>query len=383
MYKLVKRPEPSRQMVFLSPILALVLTLLSGIILFLLMGVSPTEALYAFFIEPLTSLYGWAELGVKATPLVLIAVTLSVGFRAGIWNIGAEGQLTLGGICGGAVALMFYEVESIWVIPLMVLAGIAGGMLWAGIPAFLRTRFNANEILTSLMLTYVAGLLLSLLVHGAMRDPDGYNFPESRLFSDSAILPIILEDTRLHIGWLMALAVAIAAWIMMSRTLIGFEVKVLGQAPAAGRYAGFSQRNIIWFSLLLSGGAAGLAGMIEVSGPIGQVLPTISPGYGFTAIIVAFVGRLHPIGVILAGLLLALSYLGGESAQISLNLPLAVTGVFQGMLLFFLLACDVLIHYQIMKKTNHKQLIKEASDSAEISNSDIDQPLANTAAESK
>lgn len=350
LFKLSKRPEPSRQMVLLSPLLALGLTLVFGVFLFLIMGVSPSEALYAFFIEPLTTTYGWAELAVKATPLVLIAVTLSIGFRAGVWNIGAEGQLTLGGICGGAVALWFYEVESVWIIPLMVVAGILGGMLWGAIPAFLRTRFNANEILTSLMLTYVAGFLLSLLVHGVMRDPDGYNFPESRLFSDSAILPIILEGTRLHLGWLFALAAVVAAWLMISRTLIGFEVKVLGQAPAAGRYAGFSQKNIIWFSLLLSGGAAGLAGMIEVSGPIGQVLPTISPGYGFTAIIVAFVGRLHPLGVLLAGLLLALSYLGGESAQISLNLPLAVTGVFQGMLLFFLLGCDVLIHYRVVRK---------------------------------
>lgn len=350
LFKLSKRPEPSRQMVLLSPLLALGLTLVFGVFLFLIMGVSPSEALYAFFIEPLTTTYGWAELAVKATPLVLIAVALSIGFRAGVWNIGAEGQLTLGGICGGAVALWFYEVESVWIIPLMVVAGILGGMLWGAIPAFLRTRFNANEILTSLMLTYVAGFLLSLLVHGVMRDPDGYNLPESRLFSDSAILPIILEGTRLHLGWLFALAAVVAAWLMISRTLIGFEVKVLGQAPAAGRYAGFSQKNIIWFSLLLSGGAAGLAGMIEVSGPIGQVLPTISPGYGFTAIIVAFVGRLHPLGVLLAGLLLALSYLGGESAQISLNLPLAVTGVFQGMLLFFLLGCDVLIHYRVVRK---------------------------------
>ncbi|WP_022953700.1 ABC transporter permease [Leucothrix mucor] len=350
LFKLSKRPEPSRQMVLVSPLLALALTLVFGVFLFLIMGVSPSEALYAFFVEPLTTTYGWAELAVKATPLVLIAVTLSIGFRAGVWNIGAEGQLTLGGICGGAVALWFYEVDSVWVIPLMVIAGILGGMLWGAIPAFLRTRFNANEILTSLMLTYVAGFLLSLLVHGAMRDPDGYNFPESRLFSDSAILPIILEGTRLHLGWIFALAAVVAAWLMISRTLIGFEVKVLGQAPAAGRYAGFSQKNIIWFSLLLSGGAAGLAGMIEVSGPIGQVLPSISPGYGFTAIIVAFVGRLHPFGVLLAGLLLALSYLGGESAQISLNLPLAVTGVFQGMLLFFLLGCDVLIHYRVVRK---------------------------------
>ena len=348
LFKLIKRPEPSRLMVFMSPLIALTLTLLSGVVLFQLMGVNPGEALFAFFVEPLTSKYGWGELGVKATPLVLIAVALSIGFRAGVWNIGAEGQLTLGAICGGGIALLFYDVESIFVLPLMVVCGILGGMLWASIPAFLRTRFNANEILTSLMLTYVATLFLSVLVHGPWRDPDGFNFPESRIFSDSATLPLILEGTRLHLGWIFALLVVIGAWVLMSRTIIGFQVKVVGEAPAAGRYAGFSVNKIIWFTLMLSGGAAGLAGLVEVAGPIGQLLPSISPGYGFTAIIVAFVGRLHPVGVLFAGLLLALSYLGGESAQISLNLPLAVTGVFQGMLLFFLLACDVLIHYRIV-----------------------------------
>ena len=348
LFKLTKRPEPSRAMVFMSPMIALALTLLSGVVLFQIMGVNPGEALFAFFIEPLTSKYGWGELGVKATPLVLIAVALSIGFRAGVWNIGAEGQLTLGAICGGGIALLFYEVESFFVLPLMVICGILGGMLWASIPAFLRTRFNANEILTSLMLTYVATLFLSVLVHGPWRDPDGFNFPESRIFSDAATLPVILDGTRLHLGWIFALFVVVGAWVLMSRTIIGFQVKVVGEAPAAGRYAGFSVNKIIWFTLMLSGGAAGLAGLVEVAGPIGQLLPSISPGYGFTAIIVAFVGRLHPVGVLFAGLLLALSYLGGESAQISLNLPLAVTGVFQGMLLFFLLACDVLIHYRIV-----------------------------------
>ena len=349
--ELIKRPEPSKNMVYLSPLLALGITLIAGTIMFQIMGVNSGEALYAFFVEPLTSTYGWAELGVKATPLILIAVALSIGFRAGVWNIGAEGQLTLGAICGGGIALWLYDVESIFVLPLMLICGILGGMAWAAIPAFLKTRFNANEILTSLMLTYVATLILSLLVHGPWRDPDGFNFPESRIFSESATLPIIMENTRLHLGWLLALAVVLAAWVLMARTIIGFQVKVIGQAPAAGRYAGFSINRIIWFSLLVTGGAAGLAGIIEVSGPIGQLLPSISPGYGFTAIIVAFVGRLHPVGVLFAGLLLALSYLGGETAQITLNLPLAVTGVFQGMLLFFLLACDVLIHYRVRFKS--------------------------------
>ena len=344
---LEKRAEHSQAMVYASPFIALCLTLLAGILLFSLLGKNPLEALYAFFVAPLTSAYGWAELGVKAAPLILIGAALSIGFRAGVWNIGAEGQLTLGAICGGSIALWFYEVDSVFVLPLMMAGGVLGGMLWASIPALLKTRFNANEILTSLMLTYVATLLLSLLVHGPLRDPDGFNFPESRIFSDSATLPILWSGTRLHLGALFALAAVAGIWLLLSRTLIGFQIKVIGQAPAAGGHAGFSVNRIVWFTLLLGGGMAGLAGLFEVAGPIGQLLPNISPGYGFTAIIVAFVGRLHPLGSLFAGLLIALSYLGGENAQIALNLPVAVTGVFQGMLLFFLLACDVLIRFSI------------------------------------
>lgn len=345
--RLVKRKEPSQAMVYLTPVIALVLTLISGVLMFIMLGVPVGEALYAFFIEPLTTEYGLAELGVKATPLVLIGVALSLGFKANVWNIGAEGQLTFGAIAGGGVALLLYDVDSAIVLPLMIIAGIAGGMFWGAIPALLRTRFNSSEILTSLMLTYVATLFLSYLVHGPWRDPDGFNFPESRLFSDAATLPIIWEDTRLHVGAAMAVLVSVVAWVFLTRTLFGFQLKVIGSAPAAGRYTGFSEKRTIWLSLLIGGAAAGLAGTIEVSGPIGQLLPNISPGYGFTAIIVAFLGRLHPIGVLFAGLLMALSYLGGETAQITLNLPLAVTGVFQGMLLFFLLATDVLIIYRL------------------------------------
>ncbi len=345
--KLIKRQAPSTTMVYLSPVLALLLTLAASIILFIIMGVSPSAALHAFFVEPISSGYGLSELMVKATPLILIGVALSLGFRAGVWNIGAEGQLILGGIFGGATALFFYEKTGFYIIPLILIMGVIGGMLWAGIVAFLKTRFNANEILTSLMLSYVASLLLNLLIHGPLKDPDGFNFPESRLFSDSALLPILYDGTRLHLGAIIALIAVGLGWILLSRTLLGYQIKVIGDAPAAGEHAGFSPKKIIWITLLISGGAAGLAGAIEVSGPIGQVLPNISPGYGFAAIIVAYVGRLHPLGVLFSALLLALSYLGGETAQIKLNLPVAVTGVFQGFLLFFLLASDVLIHYRL------------------------------------
>jgi simple sugar transport system permease protein len=229
----------------------------------------------------------------------------------------------------------------------MAVLGIAGGMAWAAIPALLRTRFNANEILVSLMLTYVAGLLLGYLVHGPWRDPMGFNFPESALFPSDAMLPALVSGTRLHVGALFALAAVAAVWVLLMRSFIGFEIKVMGLAPRAGGYAGFSRTRVVWLGLLAGGGLSGLAGMVEVAGPIGQLHPQISPGYGFTAIIVAFLGRLHPLGILLAGLFIALTYLGGDTLQIELGLPRAVTQLFQGMTLFFLLASDVLIHHRI------------------------------------
>lgn len=333
-------------MVYVMPLLALLLTVLTSTVVFSLLGVNPLEALENFFIKPINNQYGATELLVKATPLILCAIGLSVGFRANVWNIGAEGQLTMGAIVGGGVFIYLHDVDSVLLLPAMILMGAIGGALWAAIPAFLKTRFNANEILTSLMLVYVAILILSLLVHGPWRDPDGFNFPESRTFSESATMPILMEGTRLHFGTIIALLAVFGTWIMLSKTLVGFQVKVIGAAPKAGSYAGFSQKKIVWFCLLFGGAMAGLAGVSEVSGPVGQLLPSISPGYGFTAIIVAFLGRLHPVGIIFAGLLMALTYLGGETAQINLGLPVAVTGVFQGMVLFYLLACDVLVNYR-------------------------------------
>ncbi len=351
LFKLESRGEIDRGMVYMTPLLAVVLTLITGFFLFIAMGHDPFEALYTFFIYPLSTEYGISELLVKATPIVLCAIGLSVGFRANVWNIGAEGQFILGAITSGAVALYFYDhfpdASALVLIPLMMVAGVLGGMAWAAIPALLRTKFNASEILVSLLLTYVAFQLLMFLLNGALRDPDGYNFPESRLFQDAAIIPTIWENTRFHLGGIFTLIIVFIAWLMMARHLIGFQIRVIGMAPKAASYAGFKEKKLIWFTLMVSGGLAGLAGMQEASGPVGQLVPSIPVGYGFTAIIVAFLGRLHPVGILLAGLLVALTYLGGESGQISMGMPKAVTGVFQGMLLFYLLACDVLIKYKI------------------------------------
>jgi simple sugar transport system permease protein len=245
------------------------------------------------------------------------------------------------------VALAVYPSGGLWLLPLMCLAGAAGGIAWAAIPAFLRSHLGTSEILVSLMLVYVAVLLLSVLVHGPLRDPDGLNFPESRLFQDSAELPRLMQGKRAHIGALVALAAVGAAWLLLGRHIVGFQVKVLGQSPQAARFAGYSETRLIWFCFIVSGGLAGLAGLFEAAGPVGQLVPALPAGYGFTAIIVAFLGRLNPIGILFAGLLMALTYIGGEAAQIAMSLPSATTSVFQGMLLFFLLASDVLVNYRI------------------------------------
>lgn len=345
--RLEPRAEVARRWAYGAPALAVVLTLIAGGILFALLGYNPFQALSTFFLSPLSSAYGVAELTVKAAPLALIGVGLALGFRANVWNIGAEGQLVMGAVFGGGVALAFGDAGGWWVLPLMLLMSIIGGMVWAAIPAFFKTVFHASEILVSLMLTYVGELFLSMMIHGPWRDPDGYGFPQSQMFGDDAMLPILWSGTRMHLGVVFALAAVLIGWFVLARTFAGFQIKVMGLTPVAGQYAGFSTTRTTWMALLVSGGLAGLAGVCEVAGPIGQLQPHISPGYGFTAIIVAFLGRLHPIGVLLAALLVALSYLGGEAVQISLGLPLAVTGVFQGMLLFFLLACDVLIRYRL------------------------------------
>lgn len=347
MIKIEPRPQPSRLMSFLSPLIAVALTLVTGLIFSALIGLDPLDAFHAFFISPIDDLYGLGELGVKAAPLMLIAVGLAIGFRANVWNIGAEGQLTMGAVFGGGLALYFYDIDSVWVLPLMILGGAIGGMAWASIPAFLKTRFNTNEILVSLMLNYVAILLLSYLVHDLWRDPEGFNFPESRLFSDSALMPIVLDGTRLHLGIFLALIAVVLGWIFVRKSFIGYQMQVAGLAHSAALYAGFKRKRMVWVGLLVGGATAGIAGLSEVAGPIGQLLPSVSPGYGYAAIIVAFVGRLHPVGIMLASLLMSLLYLGGESAQMDLGLPSAITGVFQGVLLFYLLAADLFINFRL------------------------------------
>jgi simple sugar transport system permease protein len=330
-----------------SPLLAAAAMLLTGLIVFSLLGKNPAEAFHVFFIKPVDNLYGLSELMLKASPLILCGLGLALCYRTNVWNIGAEGQFTLGAIVGGGVGLWFGDSTSVFALPAMLVAGALGGAAWGAIPAFLRNRFHTNEILVSLMLVYVAQLLLSYLVHGPWRDPAGYNFPQSKAFGDAELLPIMIAGTRLNWSFALALLLAVATWFFSQKTFAGFRLQVAGLAPAAAAYAGFSEKRNIWLVMLIGGAFSGLAGICEVAGPIGQLQATVSPGYGFAAIIVAWVGRLHPLGVVLGGLLMSLLYLGGEAAQMEMSLPSAVTGLFQGVLLFYLLAADLFIGFRL------------------------------------
>ena len=347
MLKLELRPQDSKVWRYASPLLALVITVALGIGLFVLLGKDPVRGLQMFFWEPLKSAYALGELMVKATPLLVIALGLAVCYRSNVWNIGAEGQFVMGAVAAGGVAMLADKETGRWIVVAVVLAGVAGGMFWASITAWLRDKFHANEILVSLMLVYVADMVLGYLVYGPWKDPAGYNFPQTKTFEAVTQIPRLMSGSRVSVGLILALIGVAAVWIFLFRTRAGFAQQVGGLAPAAARYAGFSSRRALWTALLVSGGAAGLAGALEVAGPLGQLTPYVPAGYGFAAIIVAYVGRLHPVGMLFSAVLMSMFYIGGELAQSRMGLPKSITGVFQGLLLFSLLACDTLVAYRL------------------------------------
>lgn len=350
MQLLEPRANPSKLMRWAAPPIALMLTMFTAAFIFRALNKPPLEAFYVFFIEPLESANGWSELFLKASPLILIAQGLALGFRARIYNIGAEGQLLMGAICASGVAIYTDGMVAWWILPAMSLAGAIGGGLWGALPAWLKTHFNAEETLTTLMLTYVASYFLSWLVGGPWRDPSGTNFPQSILFSDSALFPPLFDGLRVNVSVILTFLAVPLFWLFVSKSFTAYQLSVGGQAPEAARYAGFSTRRTIWVSLIVSGITAGLAGAAEAAGPVGQLTLGLSPGYGYAAIIVAWVGRLHPVGIALSGLLMALLYIGGEAAQVSMQMPSAITWLFQGMLLFFLLGADAFVDFRFKRR---------------------------------
>jgi len=353
--KLEKRAEPSRLMLYATPVGAVLLTMIVGAVIFSAIGYNGIGAVYQEFLAPVLTPYKWQDIAIKASPLILIGVGLAAGNRASIWNIGAEGQYVVGALAGTGIGLLTQNATGPWILPLMLLAGLIGGAIWGGIPALLRTRFNVNETLSSLMMTYVAIHLMNYLVTGPWKDPSGFSFPQTPLVASDQTLPSwdvfqllhLSGHFRVHLGIILTLVIVVIMAVLMARSVFGFQIRVVGSAPNAARHGGFSQQQTVWLVFLLSGALAGLAGIFEVTGPFGQMSLGFPQNYGFTAIIVAFLGRLNPIGVVIAGIVLAITYVGGDMAQSTLQLPNASKGIFQAMMLFFLLASDILIRYRV------------------------------------
>jgi ABC-type uncharacterized transport system permease subunit len=345
--KFEKRPEPSRLMVVVTPLASVVLTMLVGVVVFDLIGIDGQRAVMDIFLTPLLASYKWQDVAVRAAPLVIMALGLSIGNRANVWNIGAEGQYIIGALCAAGVGLAAGGSGGFFIITLMILAGVVGGTAWAAIPAGLRTRYSVNETLSSLMLTYVALQVLGYLVGGPWKDPNGRNFPATAPLSPEQSLPILIPGTTIHLGVGIALLLPFVFWLIMGRSVFGFQIRVVGSAPHAARHGGFDSKQTIWLALLIGGATAGLAGALEFTGALKVINLGFPSGYGFTAIIVSFLGRLHPIGCLLASIVLAVTYVGGQLAKTTVHIPDSTAGIFQAMMLFFILASDILVRYRI------------------------------------
>ncbi len=344
----------------LAPLfVAMATTGFASIVILFFLGVSPGRAIYYLYLSPFSSVFNLAEVLLKAAPLMLIAQALAIGFRAKVWNIGAEGQLIVGAIGASLLPIWFNSSTNPLMLPAMAAMGALFGMAWASIAALLRTRFNANEILVTLMLNSIALQMLYYLVSGPLRDPMGFNFPQSALFPQSAMLPVLIDGTRANVSILIALLASLAAWVFMERSFPGYKLQVGGLAPDAARYAGFSERRAVWVSLLLGGMAAGLAGAFELAGPLGQLQRVVSPGYGFAAITVAFLGGLRTPGIVAAALFMAVALVGGDIAQTSAEVPYAVNTILQGLLLASYIAARVLIDYRV--RINPKLLSRKGA----------------------
>ncbi len=344
--KLEKRREPSMAMLVVTPVASVLLTMVIGVVAFDLIGINGFKAVVDIFLSPILVSYKWQDVALKAAPLIIIALGLSMGNRAQVWNIGAEGQYVIGALCSAGVGIAFGASGGFFVILLMVLAGMLGGGAWAAIPAVLRTKFNVNEILSSLMLTYVALQVLGYMVGGPWKDPNGRNFPATAPLIDSQTLPVWPGST-VHLGVLVALVLPFIFWVIMARSEFGYQVRVVGSSPTAARHGGFDSKRTIWATLVIGGAMAGLAGSLEFTGVLHKIDLGFPSGYGFTAIIVAFLGRLNPIGCLIAGIVLAVTYVGGQMAQTSVHIPNSTAGIFQAMMLFFILASDILVRYRV------------------------------------
>jgi general nucleoside transport system permease protein len=357
--KLEKRLEVSRTSTFLVPVVSIILALIFGAVLLSVVGANPIRTYQAMLEGAFGTPALWQqgryhnliETMVKATPMMLTGLAVAVAFRMRFWNIGAEGQLVMGGVAAAAVALwlptfMPFLPSSRWVyLPIILVASILVGALWALIPAFLKAYLKVDEIITTLMFNYIAILFYQYLFNIAWKDPDGYGFPGSAMIPDFTWLPRITG--RLHWGIFIAIAASFIVWVIIDRTRWGYEIRLIGESKNAGRYAGISLAGTILLVMFLSGGLAGLAGMSEVTGISYRLQRGLAVGIGFTGIIIAWLARLNPWGVLLVAFLMAVLFVGGEQIQMTMGLPASVSPVLQGAILLFVLGGSVFNGYRL------------------------------------
>jgi len=344
--KFEKRLNPSVAMNVAVPLLSVVAAFLLGAVFLTLTDRDPVEVYETMFKGALGSRYGLSETIVKAIPLMLCALGISAAFRMQLWNIGAEGQFYMGAFAASALPLNFPDLPALLMLPGMLVLGCLAGGLWGLIPAVLRARWKVNEIITTLMLNYVAILWVDYLVYGPWKDPKGFNFPLSAKFPMAAALPTF-GDSRIHVGLLLAVLLAILFWIVFEKSRWGYEIKVIGSSEQAARYAGMDIRANVYKIMLLSGAVCGLAGMAEVSGIVGRLQPNLSPGYGYTAIIVAWISKLNPAAILVVAILFGALQVGGFFVQTT-GVPASVASMLQGAVLFFVVGGEFLTKYRIV-----------------------------------
>ena len=326
---------------------ALIGALLIGAVFILLAKSDPVRAYKVMLTGPFSSSFGLTETLVRTTPLLLTGLGIIISFRSGVLNIGGEGQILIGAIAAAGVALKLESLPSVVLFPLVLLSGAAAGGIWGGIAGFLKARLNVNEILSTVMLNQIAAQLYLLLIRGILIDPQevayGTGVPQTALVPNAVWLSRLIPGTRLNTGFVLALVLAVAVYVLLMKTTVGYRLRAVGAGPEAAKYAGINVPFYMVLSMFLAGALAGMAGTVEVLGVHHRALEDISAGYGFSAIVAALFGRLHPIGVIPASILFGALILGADMMQRAVSIPAAIVMVIQGFIILFVVGSDIFI----------------------------------------
>ncbi|MGA1846581.1 ABC transporter permease [Deferribacter abyssi] len=344
--KITKRSEQNRGVLLIAPFVAILLSFIVVGIFLYANGLNPYNVFKDMFVESLGSFYGFSETLVKTTPLILCGLGVALAFKMELWNIGAEGQLYIGAF-GASLIALYYPINNhfLMLLAMFLSAGIFSG-IWGMIPGFLKAKWNVNEIIVTLLMNYIAILWVDYLVYGPWKDPKGFNFPLTKQFPDMARLGYYF-DTRLHTGFFIALVFVVLFYILIEKTIWGYEIRVIGNNPNAAKYAGINYEKNVIIVMFISGLLSGIAGFSEVAGVTYRLQHGISPGYGYTAIIVAWLARRSALGVLLVSFIMGVLFVGNDALQINYQLPVAFINAFQGLILFFVISSEFFVNYRI------------------------------------